>query len=80
MCKRLSQPDDGDLDVRLLCSLGVDSSPRLLWRLRLLDVDVEPVDWIAALVHRWFPQQHQRVATHLSELQVVRGSCGPKQK
>lgn len=72
-------PDDSDLNVRLLRSLVVDSSPRLLWCIRFLDVNVEPVDRITALVHRWFPQQRQRVASHFSYLQVMRRSCGPKQ-
>lgn len=68
-----------DLDECLVRSLVVDSSPRLLGCVCLLDVDVEPVDWIAALVHRWFPCQYQRVAPHLCYLQVMRRSCSPKQ-
>ena len=53
--KKKKNSDDSDLEVLLLPSLEVDSSPRLLWCVRFLDVHVEPVDRTTALVHRWFP-------------------------
>lgn len=48
-------PGDANLDVRRLCSLVVDSSPCLLRCIRFLDVHIVAVDWIASLVHGWFP-------------------------
>lgn len=64
-----------DLDVWFLCSLGVDAPPGFLGGVRFFDVDVEAVDRIAALVHWRLPKQHHRVTSHISNLEIVRGSC-----
>lgn len=44
-----------DLEEGLLRSLVVDAPPRLLWCFRLLDVHIETIDRVTALVHWWFP-------------------------
>lgn len=64
----------GHLDELFFYSLGVHSSPGFLRCICLLDVNVEPIDGISALVDWGLPQQHQRVASHLCDLQVMRRS------
>lgn len=58
-----------------LRGLVVDPPPGLVRSLGLLHVHVEAVDGVAALVDGSFPQQHQGVAAHLADLQVVRRPC-----